>query len=217
MHHATDKNEGWCCQQPHQQAPSFTACCWLNSQSHGAINYPPGFQWIKSAHNNQHGWRWWSQHQQQHPQRKRAMQIVFVEGTDMWRGCQGCCRPKCKARDIQWLHWHQHHWCRGLTIIMLTSGMVHSNVGHKVMFFYLLVEAKYVPWGFALVLFNIWQVRLQHTTTTQHNKYHHHGDGAAAPPAAWIWLIHAGWVAGGLAHILSKAAVEGFFRINKSM
>ncbi len=40
---ALEKNEGWCCWWPPQQAPLFIACCWLNSQSQGAINYPPGF------------------------------------------------------------------------------------------------------------------------------------------------------------------------------
>ncbi len=32
-----------------------------------------------------------------------------------------------------------------------------------------------------------------------------------APPAAWIQLIHTIRVAGGLAHVHSKAAVEGFW------
>ncbi len=31
-----------------------------------------------------------------------------------------------------------------------------------------------------------------------------------APPAAWIWWIHVTWRAGGLAHILSEAALEEF-------
>ena len=31
-----------------------------------------------------------------------------------------------------------------------------------------------------------------------------------APPAMWIWWFHATRGAGGLAHILSKAAIEGF-------
>jgi hypothetical protein len=30
------------------------------------------------------------------------------------------------------------------------------------------------------------------------------------PPAAWIWWFHAAQGAGGLAHILSKVAIEGF-------
>jgi hypothetical protein len=34
-----------------------------------------------------------------------------------------------------------------------------------------------------------------------------------APPAAWIQQIHAIRVAGGLAHIFSKVAVEGFSSI----
>jgi hypothetical protein len=34
-----------------------------------------------------------------------------------------------------------------------------------------------------------------------------------APPAAWIQLFHAVQVAGGLAHIFSEVAVEGFSSI----
>ncbi len=36
-----------------------------------------------------------------------------------------------------------------------------------------------------------------------------------APPAAWTWWIHATWRVGGLTHIFSEAAIEGFSLIQK--
>ncbi len=90
-----------------------------------------------------------------------------------------------------------------------TSGLVHANVGQNVTPIYLIVRQsaylKVMLWYFST--YNNWGciTQLKHTTNITTIVME-----PLAPPAVWIQWIHAAWVAGTLAHVLSKVAVKGF-------
>jgi hypothetical protein len=80
---------------------------------------------------------------------------------------------------------------------------VHANVGHEEM---LITLSK----GYFCTNFYIQWSRdiTSPSTTTQEttNKHHHHSEGAACPSSG----VDSMKVVGGLAHVCSEAAVEGF-------
>ncbi len=118
------QNDGWCCQQPHQQASLFTACCWQRLLSTTPLQFKNN---ISTLH--QHGRRWWIHPWQQHPQRRVWIQKGFLEAMDMWPWFQHCHRMKCKARDIQWRCGHWCHQSQGLTITTLVSAWQEQQEG----------------------------------------------------------------------------------------
>ncbi len=127
---STDKNEGWCCRQPRQQASLFTACHWLKLQTESAINYPPAFlRKISQHYNQQHGRRWWIHDQPWHPRGKASTWKAFVEAMDMWWWWQHCRRTKCKVSNKQQWYWCQRCQSWGLTIMILASALGRTTRG----------------------------------------------------------------------------------------